>query len=263
MNTGSSNSPSGTIVWHDLLTDQIDRACRFYADLLGWKYHIEHASDFAWRPGQPADYPLIISKQVAHGGFVHPDIQVSPGWLAYVMVDDVDGAAVKARSLGARIKREPFDVQGVGRSTLICDPMGAMICAFSPTHDFPPPSGAFLWDQLITDEPAAAHYFYRELFGWNAARTVSDNGDEYDLFKSDDAAPVAVLKPLYGKNDSQAGWISFLEVDNLNTATARAVELGAAVVQGPDRLRDAGRFAILRDPVGARFGLVQPEVCGI
>ncbi|MEM7053654.1 MAG: VOC family protein [Pseudomonadota bacterium] len=265
MSAGCSNHRDGAIVWHDLLTDQVDRARRFYADLFGWQYLVEHASDFAWRPGQTADYPLIISKQAAHGGFVDPDIQVSPGWLAYVAVNDVAGAAERARILGARIEREPFDVPGVGRSALICDPWGARICAFSPTHHFPPPSGVFVWDQLITSESAAALHFYQELFGWSTARATSDRGDEYGVFKSADATPVAVVKQSSensGSSDYQAQWISCMAVGHLDHSIVQAVELGAALVQTPDRLRDIGHFAILKDPVGARFGLVQVEIGG-
>lgn len=260
MSMDSSDNLDGTIVWHDLLTDRIDRASRFYADLLGWQYRIEHASDFAWRPGQPADYPLIISKQAAHGGFVHPDIQVSPGWLAYVMVNDVAGTAERARTLGASILREPFDVPGVGRSALICDPWGAVICAFSPTHGFPPPSGVFVWDQLVTDESAAAQCFYQKLFGWSTTKITSDVGNEYGLFNSGNAEPVAVLRQSLENSGTRAQWIGFLAVDDLDRSVARAVELGATLVQPPDRLRGAGRFAILRDPVDSRFGLIEVEI---
>ena len=260
---GCSNHLDGTIVWHDLLTDQVDRARRFYAGLFGWQYLVEHASDFAWRPGQPADYPLIISNQAAHGGFVDPDIQVSPGWLAYVAVNDVADAAERARTLGARIERDPFDVPGVGRSALIRDPWGARICAFSPTHNFPPPADVFVWDQLITSESEAALHFYQELFGWSTARATSDRGDEYGLFKSANAAPVAVIKQSLkngGSSDHQAQWISFMAVGHLDRSIAQAIELGAALVQTPDRLRGTGRFAILKDPVDAHFGLVQVEI---
>lgn len=263
MSVGYSNHLDGTIVWHDLLTDQVDRARRFYADLFGWQYLVEHASDFAWRPGQPADYPLIISGQAAHGGFVEPDIQVSPGWLAYVAVSDVAGSAERARNLGARIEREPFDVPSVGRSTLIRDPWGARICAFSPTHNFPPPTGVFVWDQLITTESEAALLFYQELFGWRTARATSDRGDEYGLFQSADAAPVAVVKQSSENgvsSDHQVQWISCMAVDNLDRSIAQATELGAALVQTPDWLRGTGRFAILKDPVDAHFGLVQVEI---
>ena len=263
MSAGRSNHRDGTIVWHDLLTDRVDRARRFYADLFGWQYLVEHASDFAWRPGQPADYPLIISGQVAHGGFVDADIQVSPGWLAYVAVNDVADAAERARTLGARVEREPFDVPGVGRSALIRDPWGARICAFSQTHHFPSPSGVFVWDQLMTSESAAALLFYQELFGWRTARATSDRGDEYGLFNSDNAARVAVVKQSSENgvsSDHQAQWISCMAVDDLDRSIVQATELGAALVQTSDRLRGTGRFAILKDPVDAHFGLVQVEI---
>lgn len=65
--TMKANSNVGRIVWHDLKTNEVDKTKDFYANLLGWQYHIEQASVFAWRPGEEADYPLIMANDEAHG----------------------------------------------------------------------------------------------------------------------------------------------------------------------------------------------------
>jgi predicted enzyme related to lactoylglutathione lyase len=67
--------------------------------------------------------------------------------------------------VGATIQWEPFDVPGVGRNAVIADPMGAVIGAYAPAHDFPLPRGTFVWDALVTDNAAAASSYYGTLFG--------------------------------------------------------------------------------------------------
>ena len=50
---------------------------------------------------------------------------IPPHWLVYFAVDDCDATAAKAKSLGARVGVEPFDVENVGRMSILADPQGA------------------------------------------------------------------------------------------------------------------------------------------
>ena len=53
-----------------------------------------------------------------------------------------------------------------------------------------------------------------------------------------------------------AGWVPFVQVDDVDVATKRAAKLGATVVKSRTR-GPAGEFAIVRDPGGAAFALWQ------
>jgi predicted enzyme related to lactoylglutathione lyase len=53
-------------------------------------------------------------------------------WLAYVLVDDIDAATAKARSLGAQIVKEVTEIPNVGRFSIFIDPTGAMLALFKP-----------------------------------------------------------------------------------------------------------------------------------
>jgi uncharacterized protein len=57
---------------------------------------------------------------------------VPPNWMTYLGTGDVDATAEKAKSLGANIMMEPFDVPTVGRLAIFADPTGAVIGLFSP-----------------------------------------------------------------------------------------------------------------------------------
>ena len=254
----TGKSEVGRIVWHDLLTNEVAKAKNFYAELLGWKYQIEHASDFAWNSGE-ADYPLILANGEAHGGFVDPGQDITSHWLAFVMVEDVDAVIMRAKKLGATIDREPFDILGVGRTAVIRDPQGAIICPYIPTHDLPPPSGTFPRDELITDDVESAKKFYGGLFGWKVRDVDMGPLGTYTVFKRDggnDAAGAMNRPP--GVKGSTI-WLTYIFTDDVDATVVKAKKLGAIIqMEGLD-VPNVGRIAILVDPTGAVFGLFKPS----
>ena len=56
---------------------------------------------------------------------------MTPSWLSYWSVNDVDKAFEKAKSLGAQANMPPTDIPGVGRSATLIDPTGAAFALFS------------------------------------------------------------------------------------------------------------------------------------
>lgn len=228
----TTSSETASFVWHDLLTPDVEEAKRFYARLLGWRYEIEHATNFAWSEGE-ADYPLIIVDGVAHGGFVPAASGEQPEWLGFVAMEDVDAAAKKASCLGGQVRKPPFDVPGVGRATVIEDPGGATICPFSRTHAYPAPSGTFLWDELVSSDIDAAIDFYAAMFDWKATRDPSISGSEI-VFKTAQSRPAAGLRRRLDTDGSSDYWLPYL-----------------ASVEP----RNSPQF----DPAGATFALARPE----
>ena len=232
--------PSATspIVWHDLLTTNVGEARKFYAGLLGWTYEIEHAEDFVWNPGE-ADYPLILHGGEAHGGFIAIEPDQQSHWLAFVAVDNVDAAASRSEKLGGTVERAPFEIPGVGRSAVVRDPQGALICPFVASHNYPAPTGVFLRDDLFTTDIAGAQPFYEGLFSWSAAEFGAS----------------AIPKG----SDIEPQWVPHIAATDVDAATSKAASLGALIIAPPKTRRDFGRFALMRDPTGALFALLQPD----
>ncbi|ASC70614.1 Anthracycline biosynthesis protein DauV [Halomicronema hongdechloris C2206] len=245
----------GHVIWHDLLMQDVTKARNFYADLLGWKYQVEYASNFVWKPGE-AEYPLILANGEAHGGFVDPGQTTLSRWIAYVMVKDVDAITARAKSLGATIVRGPFDTPGVGRSSVIQDLQGAVICPTFPTHNFPAPSGTFLWDELITDDVESAKRFYGNLFGWKSHYINVNRTDSYAVLKcTDDTDAVGVTNQSFG-TVGLAVWVPYLATDDIDAAITNAKALDASVCEEATYMPSGARKAILADPTGAVFGLL-------
>ena len=73
---------------------------------------------------------------------------------------------------------------------------------------------------------------------------------------SDDYARVGIAA-LPEDDDSTPGWIHFIRVGNLEAAIQKATDAGGSVlVPITDNLFE-GRLAVIADPVGAAFGLIE------
>jgi len=116
------------------------------------------------------------------------------------------------------------------------------------------PNGVFCWIDLGTTDVAGAKAFYGGLFGWVFADLPAGGEETYTLcrLKGRDVAGIHHHEPAEG-----VGWASSIAVDDLEAATARARELGAAVLAEPFAVNGAGRTAVLRDPAGAVVSLWQ------
>ena len=111
------------------------------------------------------------------------------------------------------------------------------------------------WYELTSNDPTAAQKFYATVVGW----TWVDSGVEgmtYLLAKVGDAI-VAGLAPL-ADPDQPVGWTFYVAVDDCDATVKQAQGLGATVIMPPMDIPGTGRFAILADPQGASFGLLQP-----
>ena len=54
-----------------------------------------------------------------------------------------------------------------------------------------------------------------------------------------------------------SNWSVVFEVEDADAAAARARELGGAVLREPSDIPEVGRFAVLADPWGAVFQVIQ------
>jgi uncharacterized protein len=119
----------GHFHWNELMTRDIERAKKFYADTLGWTYEAMQSPDgstywVASAEGQPVAGIFYLNSPEYDG--------VPESWMAYIAVDDIDTRLRKAAQAGAKVMKEPFDVPGVGRIAILSDPGGAGIGWMTP-----------------------------------------------------------------------------------------------------------------------------------
>ncbi len=245
----------GLFVWYEHLTRDVQAAIAFYSGVVGWK-----TQTFAEGAG---DYVLWVGSQGPLGGVMKlpEELRAPPHWMAYVEVDDVDGTAALAKSLGGALSKEPTDIPTVGRFAVLADPQGVPISIFRPDaamtlHD-PAKEGEFCWNELMTSDSAAAFRFHSELFGWRIVEEM-DMGPmgTYRVFGVGERRLGGVMTIPKGA-PMPAMWIHYVTTGDLDAAIGRATGKGAKVMNGPMDVPGGGRIAQLTDSQGAAFALHQ------
>lgn len=122
--------------------------------------------------------------------------------------------------------------------------------------------GTFSWIDLAAHDLDAAERYYTQLFGWKADRMPFGPGenDIYVMLRKDghDAAAVYTMDPMQKSQGMPSAWLSYVTVESVDAAAAKARELGATIMADPFDVMDVGRMALVGDPAGALFALWQP-----
>jgi predicted enzyme related to lactoylglutathione lyase len=156
----------GSFSWAELATSDSAGAKKFYTGLFGWS--------FADSPAGPDMIYTMWKKGGKSVGAMYglgPEQKgVPPHWNVYVTVASVDDSAGKAKTLGATILAEPFDVMDVGRMATIRDREGATLCLWQAKKhigaEVVNEANAMCWCELDTTDTDSAGKFYTGLFGW-------------------------------------------------------------------------------------------------
>jgi predicted enzyme related to lactoylglutathione lyase len=119
----------GKFHWNELMTRNVERAKKFYADTLGWTY------DGMPMPDGGTYWVAMAGDEPAAGIFdiSGPDYKdTAEAWMPYIAVDDVDARVKKATKVGATVMKPAFDVPGVGRIAILLEPGGAGVGWMTP-----------------------------------------------------------------------------------------------------------------------------------
>jgi uncharacterized protein len=115
------------------------------------------------------------------------------------------------------------------------------------------------WVDLQTADVATALTFYGAFFGWTYREERDGQGAPVLVAHKGDGivASISPLPPGADESASIAIWQTYLAVDNVDTAVARTITGGGAVVSPPTEVGDAGVCAFVKDSNGAAVGLWQ------
>ena len=241
----------GKFVWFELVTKETDKAAAFYPETLPWKI-VEQPME-----GGPA-YSMIAVGEAGVGGFLKPEVDLPTHWISYVSVEDVDATASKIEAAGGTLHREAFDVPGVGRMQPVSDPQGGAFCLFKAESGDPPAvegPGSFHWNELWTQDPKASLAFYESVLGYTHEETEMPDGTYYVFMDGEQPRGGVVKAP---SSDVPTGWLQYVTVEDCDATVDRGKSRGATVVTEPMDAEGVGRFAILRDPIGAMIGVIKP-----
>lgn len=249
----------GTFCWVELGTTNGEAAKKFYTELFGWSF-----VDSPIGPGMVYTMLKLDGKDVGALYEMPPEMTaqgIPPYWLSYASTTNADETAAKAKSLGATLMKEPFDVFDVGRMAVIEDPTGAVFAIWQAGRhkgagvvNVP---GAFCWNELATTDTVKDGEFYAGLFGWG--KDVQNFGMEYTMFTNGDRPAGGMFKLTPEMAGIPPHWLVYFAVDDCDAKTKKATELGATVMKPADDIPGIGRFSILRDPQSAPFAIIKLE----
>jgi predicted enzyme related to lactoylglutathione lyase len=113
------------------------------------------------------------------------------------------------------------------------------------------------WVDLGSPDTAASATFYGGLFGWTAEMDPRPEAGGYGMLTLGGKI-VAGLGPQQNL-DLPPFWAVYITVADADATTAAAKAAGATVVVDPLDVFDAGRMAVLQDPVGSFISIWQPN----
>ena len=244
--------PQGNFCWVELGTTDAAAAKKFYSSVFGWDYE-----DTSMGPDQIYTMINLGGKTVGALYKIGPEQQgMPPNWQPYISVNSADETAAKARELGANIMVEPFDVADHGRMAVFADPTGATIAIWQAKEhhgaQLVNAPGAMCWNELQTRDPKAATQFYSALLGWGAKESP-----EYTEWVNQGTH----IGGMMGMKDHMTGipphWMPYFAVEDCDKTVATVKANGGAAHVEPTDIPGTGRFAVLADPQGAAFSVIQ------
>lgn len=247
----------GKVIFVELVTPDLTAARQFYSDLFGWTYRDS--------PGAGPDYAeAYLNGHAVAGMFqkkVPPREHKQSFWLNFMSVRDVDAAERIAVHQGATELSPPHNLPFRGREAVLKDPQGAVFAMLAsssgdPVDELVAP-GEFIWSSLITSDPDKAAGFYQTLFDYDVFDQTEDGSAQHLILATDNYARASANALPVSRPDAYPHWLNFVRVEDALAMTAKLVSLGGRVLVQPHLDRHGGMVAVVADPLGAPFGLIE------
>ena len=145
---------------------------------------------------------------------------------------------------------------------MLADPQGGVFAVLQSASgdpaDVETPTGDFIWSSLLTPDPQGAAAFYGKLFGYTPYPAPDSNGVHH-LLVADGNYSRASINPLPPgvPATARARWLRVVRVDDAAATAGKAAALGGRVLVAPHLDREGATVAVLADPTGAAFGVLE------
>ncbi len=249
--------PQGAPCYFELSTPDRVSAGVFYGPLFGW--------DLVDMPVGDGVNTYVIAAldgdTVAGIGGQLPEMEGEPAcWDVFLAVDDVDAVAAKVEPAGGKLEAAPFDVLELGRMAVVHDPTGARVNLWQAgsmvgTARKSEP-GTLSWSELTTTDVELATQFYVETLGLTE-ETVKAGDVHYATMAVGGESVCGATHAL--SPGIAPHWTAFFDVIDIDARVVQVLELGGTVINDPFEVEGVGRIAIVADPQGGMFALMEHD----
>jgi predicted enzyme related to lactoylglutathione lyase len=241
-------------VWIELSSSDPTASRAFYSRLFGWNVEVSPDPTYG-------GYALarIGGKDVAGIGPTQSP-EAPTAWMIYIGTQDAERLAQQVKAAGGTVVVGPFDVGDQGRMAVFQDPSGAFISTWQPSSmgGFGTSGpNTFGWAELNSRGIEQAIPFYGRVFGWaHATNEMGEGAPPYTEFQleGESIAGGMEMNPMVPAQ-VPSYWMVYFAVDDVDGSFQRAIDAGGQEMLGP-RDFPGGRLAIVADPQGAAFGLL-------
>jgi len=251
----------GKVIFVELVTPDLVSAEHFYSGLFGWTFQATQDTNTTdgtvYAQAYKNGYPVagLIQKSV-------PDNEHrQSAWLSFIAVKDVDATRAAAVQHGAKVLIEPRDVPIRGRQAVFADPQGAVFAVLASSSGDPvdvlAEPGEWIWSSLITRDPDAGAAFYQDLFNYEIFELPANPGKEHLIMASENYARASANSLPSAEPNRHSHWLNYVRVVDAVAMAAKVKELGGHVLVEPRVDRHGGKVAVVSDPSGAPFGLLE------
>ncbi len=241
----------GAFVWYELSTGNPKKALDFYTKLFGWETSKGEIG------GEKYDVIKNGGREIGLVMKGNPKLKLPTQWTLYLSVASVKEGLLNAKANGGSVVMEPTDVPDIGRFALVADADGAIFALFKSAKgdqfDRAEGSGDWDWNELWAKRPADATQLYEAVADYSSEQVTYGKEVTYRLI-ADEVTRGCVGDAPKGQSPK---WIPFVRVDDLDASFAKARKLKAKVRRKPYVIYGVGRAAVLSDPTGATFGMIE------
>ena len=116
------------------------------------------------------------------------------------------------------------------------------------------------WRELATRDLPAATEFYSNLFGWQLEPSKIAPGDYREIILDGKAVGgMMAIDENWGPEPPPSFWQAYVAVQNADETADQIKANGGSVNHGPFDAPGVGRMAMVADPDGASFAIIQFE----
>jgi predicted enzyme related to lactoylglutathione lyase len=242
-------------IWVDNASRDPDVTKAFYAGLFGWSMVTSDDPQYG-------GYTTAQLDGLDVAGFLgqqDPNLPASL-WNVYVSTPDAAATAAAATAAGGQVIVPPFTIGTMGVSGFIADPLGAVLGIWQPagmTGFGIQGTDAFGWAELNARGIPAAVPFYESTFGWTHRTSDMGGGRTYTEFLDGEESLMGAFEmPPTMPAEVPNHWLAYFAVDDVGAMHDAAVAAGGTSLM-PATEFSGGTFAVLADPLGGTFGLLQ------